>query len=102
MRLQEFLQGHGGSFSSKRLFVILCAVLMFVLAIVDTFFGIHVKEFIFTTIAYAAIGGLGGIAVENLQVGSIGSFLANRMAGDDPMNPVPNNNNNQTLIGREE
>lgn len=62
--IKGILQDSNGSPSSKRLIVILCAVLMAVGYLANLFGGYTVEEFMFNAVMYIVIGGMGITGVE--------------------------------------
>jgi hypothetical protein len=62
--IKGILEDPNGSPSSKRLIVILCIILMSVGYIANLFWGYTVQEFMFNSIMYIVIGGMGITGVE--------------------------------------
>ena len=57
--LSQVLQDTHGSFSSKRLVTLLCVILMAVAFIANLFYDQDIEQFIYESIMYVVIAGLG-------------------------------------------
>jgi hypothetical protein len=62
--LHDLISDSNGSPSSKRLIIILCTVLMATAYIANLFWKYTVEEFMFNSVMYIVIGGMGITGVE--------------------------------------